>query len=120
MFRRFAVATLPLAMMSACGQSTSPTATSPSPSCAYSLSISDTINGYPHGGTSSVAVTTTPSTRCSWTAVSNASWLHVTEGSSGSGNGSFMFTADANPGPARTGTLTIAGEIVTFNQSERR
>jgi hypothetical protein len=29
------------------------------------------------------------------------------------------FTADPNPGGSRTGTLTIAGEVVTFNQSRR-
>ena len=121
MLRRFAVAAwLPLLLVvaSACGESSSPSSsTAPTPSCAYSLSISDTINGYPTGGSFDVGVTTTPNTGCAWTAVSNASWLHVTSAASGSGNGTFTFTADANTGAARTGTLTVAGRLITFNQS---
>jgi hypothetical protein len=89
----------------------------PTPACTYALSIGPMINGYPTGGTFAAAVTTTPSTGCDWTAVSNADWIHITSGSSGSGNGSFTFVADSNPGPARAGTLTAANEIVVFNQS---
>jgi hypothetical protein len=83
--------------------------------CAYSLSIGSTIAGYPSGGTFPVGVKTTSG--CGWTAASNASWIHVTSGASGSGDGAFTFVADANPGPARSGTLTAAGQIVVFNQS---
>jgi hypothetical protein len=89
----------------------------PTPACTYALSIGSTINGYPTGGTFASAVTTTPSTGCDWTAVSNATWIHITSGTSGSGNGSFTFAVDSNPGPARAGTLTAANEIVVFNQS---
>jgi len=117
MLYRFAVAALLLVVTSACGQSSSPSTTAPTPSCAYSLSIGDTINGYPAGGNFSVGVTTTPATGCAWTAVSNASWLHITNPGSGSGNGTFAFAADANSGPARSGTLTAAGRLITFNQS---
>ena len=121
MVRRFALAALVLVVTSACGQSSSPTSpssTAPTPSCAYSLSIGDTINGYPTGGSFDVGVTTTPATGCAWTAVSNASWLHITSSASGSGNGTFTFTADANAtGAARTGTLTAAGRLITFNQA---
>jgi hypothetical protein len=92
-------------------------AVTPTPACTYALSIGSTINGYPTGGTFAAAVTTTPSTGCAWTAVSNADWIHVPSGSSGSGNGSFTFVVDGNPGPARAGTLTAANEIVVFNQS---
>ena len=51
----------------------------------------------------------------SWTATSNASWLHTT--SSGSGNGLATFTFDANPGATRTGTITIAGFTLTITQA---
>ena len=63
-----------------------------------------------------------------WTATANASWLHVAAGStSGAGNAIGIFTFDANTGPTRTGTLTVAGHTddvgsAQFNQglSERR
>jgi len=83
--------------------------------CAFSLSIGSTIDGYPTGGTFSATVTTQAG--CSWSAVSNAPWIHITVGSAGTGTGTVTFTADANPTPARTGTLTIAGQIITFNQT---
>jgi Putative binding domain, N-terminal len=52
-----------------------------------------------------------------WTAVSNASWLTIVTGASGSGNGSVHFSVAANPGSAlRAGTLTIAG--LTFTVTE--
>ena len=50
-----------------------------------------------------------------WTATANASWLHTT--SSGNGDGLATFTFDANTGPARTGTLTIAGQTLTVTQT---
>ncbi len=53
---------------------------------------------------------------CGWTAVSNAPWLSVTGGASGSGNGRVTFSAAANQGDARTGTLAIAGTLVSVNQ----
>ncbi len=49
-----------------------------------------------------------------WTATANASWLHTT--SSGTGNGIATFTADANTGATRTGTLTVGGLTVTITQ----
>ena len=53
---------------------------------------------------------------CAWTAVSNDSWLFITSGSSGSGNGTVQYNISANTGAARTGTLTIAGLTFTVNQ----
>jgi Putative binding domain, N-terminal len=117
MIQRFAAALFVLALAAACGQSTSPSSPSPTAGCAYDLSIGSTINGYPSGGSFSVAVTTTPATGCNWTAVSNASWIHVPDGSSATGTGAFTFTADADTGAARTGTLTVAGRLITFNQA---
>jgi hypothetical protein len=54
---------------------------------------------------------------CPWTASSNDAWLSVTGPSSGNGNGSVSYSAAANPGGARTGTLTIAGRTFTVNQA---
>jgi DNA-binding beta-propeller fold protein YncE len=50
-----------------------------------------------------------------WTATANAAWLHTT--SRGNGDGLATFTFDANTGPTRTGTLTIAGQTLTVTQS---
>jgi len=71
--------------------------------------------GAPAGGASQpVNVTTSPD--CSWTAVSNAPWIVVSAGASGSGNGTVQLDIQANGGPARSGTATIAGRTVTVNQ----
>ncbi|MBI3288245.1 MAG: hypothetical protein HYZ74_01865, partial [Elusimicrobia bacterium] len=55
---------------------------------------------------------------CAWTAASNAAWLSVTSGGSGSGSGtvSFLVAANAETG-ARQGTLTIAGQTFAVLQS---
>ncbi len=68
------------------------------------------------GGTPNVTVTS-PSGTCTWNAVSNDSWIHVTGGASGAGNGTVNLTVDPNTtGTPRTGTLTVAGQTVTVFQ----
>jgi len=55
---------------------------------------------------------------CAWTALSNASWLTVTSGAPGTGNGTVGFSVDANTATSpRSGTLTIAGNTFTVNQA---
>ena len=71
----------------------------------------------PAGGGSSVVVVTATA-GCGWTATSNASWLTITGGASGFGGGTVSVTATANTtGEARTGTLTVAGQTITFTQA---
>jgi sugar lactone lactonase YvrE len=53
----------------------------------------------------------------SWKASSNATFLHVTSASSGSGNALVQFSFDANSGPTRTATLSIAGLTFTVTQA---
>jgi hypothetical protein len=48
--------------------------------------------------------------------VSNAPWLTVTSGATGTGNGSVGISVAANTGAARTGTVTIAGQAFTVMQ----
>ena len=68
------------------------------------------------GGDGTVNVTAPAG--CGWQAVSNDSWLTVTSGSSGTGNGLVGFHVDVNvTGAPRTGSLTIAGLTFTVNQS---
>jgi hypothetical protein len=83
--------------------------------CAYSLS-SSTDNVESTSGAGSVSVSTAAG--CGWTAVSNDSWIRVTEGASGSGPGEVSYTFDRNPGGQRSGTLTIAGLTYTIVQAE--
>lgn len=83
---------------------------------ACSFTIAPTSASVPaSGGGGTVAVST--SAGCAWAAVSNAPWLSITAGTSGSGNGTLAFTAATNAGNARTGTLTIAGQTFTITQA---
>jgi uncharacterized repeat protein (TIGR01451 family) len=68
------------------------------------------------GGAQNVSVTSA-SSACTWNAVSNASWIHVTGGASGAGSGTVNLNNDPNTtGSARTGTLTVAGQTVSIFQ----
>ena len=53
-----------------------------------------------------------------WAATSGASWLSITGGASGTGTGTVSFTYTPNTVcSARTGSLTVGGQIVTVNQA---
>lgn len=68
------------------------------------------------GGTDTVPVTASQNI-CEWSALSNAAWMTITSGQSGTGNGAVTFTLSANNGSGpRTGMLTIAGQTYTVNQ----
>ena len=67
-------------------------------------------------GTGAVGVLTTAG--CPWTASTAASFLKITSGSSGTGPGGVQFSVTANAtAAARAGTLTIAGQTATVNQT---
>jgi hypothetical protein len=80
-----------------------------------SFSINPTTASVPSsGGSETVAVTAAAG--CSWTAQSNVPWIALSSGAGGSGNGAVAFNVAATTGPARSGTLTIAGQAFTVNQ----
>jgi hypothetical protein len=84
----------------ACGYGVSPTSASPASG----------------GGPAGVNVTTTPG--CVWSATSNASWLIVTSGGTGSSSGIVNYTVAPNTlTSSRSGTLTVAGQTVTVMQA---
>jgi Viral BACON domain len=88
---------------------------SSSPACSFSLSPSSQSFDSA-GGTGTVSVQA--SSNCSWTATSNVTWISVTSGASGTGNGTVVFQVQANiTGQARTGSLTIAGQTFTVDQA---
>ena len=75
--------------------------------CTYSIAPTAQSTGA-SGGTGSVTVTAPFG--CTWTATSNATWITITSGASGSGNGTVGYSAAANrTNDVRTGNLTIAG-----------
>jgi hypothetical protein len=85
------------------------------PPCTYSISPSGQSFA-PGGGVGSVGVTAPAG--CAWTAASNASFINVNSGASGTGNGSAAFTVFANPNASpRTGTMTVAGQTFTVTQA---
>ncbi len=90
------------------------TVTQAGANCTYAISPTGQ-NFALAGGSGTVAVTA--GAGCPWTAVSNASFITVTSGSSGSGNGTVGYTVAASAGADRTGTITIAGITFTVNQS---
>jgi hypothetical protein len=81
--------------------------------CAYSIKPGSYEAGR---GPDDVQVAVTAGEGCTWTAVSNASWVKVTEGQSGSGNGTVRLIVEANSGAPRTATVTIAGHTFTLQQ----
>ena len=84
--------------------------------CAYSISPATQSMSSAGGTGTSIAVSTTAG--CAWTAASNAGWLTIISGSSGTGNGTVAYSVAANTGTAaRTGTLTIGGQAFTLNQA---
>jgi Zn-dependent metalloprotease len=83
--------------------------------CTFSLSPTSASYAAT-GGTGSVSVTATAG--CSWTAASNATFITVTAGASGTGNGTVSYSVANNTGTSsRTGTLTIAGQTFTVTQA---
>ncbi|MFQ5965394.1 MAG: BACON domain-containing protein, partial [Candidatus Scalinduaceae bacterium] len=83
-------------------------------SCTFS--ISPTSHFFSEsGGTGSVSVSALGG--CTWTASSNASWITITSGSSGSGNGTVSYSVSLNPVmSSRKGIMTIAGQTFTVIQ----
>jgi M6 family metalloprotease-like protein len=82
--------------------------------CTYSISpASRSFDA--SGGASGISVSTTAG--CTWTATSNASWISITSGDSGTGSGTVNYFVAANTiTSSRTGTMTVAGQTFTVNQ----
>jgi hypothetical protein len=71
------------------------------------------------GGGGLVAVTTSDPS-CRWDATSNnPDWLTIVGPASGTGGGAVAFLVSPNPGPPRSGFLTIAARTFTVTQASR-
>jgi hypothetical protein len=82
-----------------------------------SFTISPTRQSFSADGGMGSVIVTASSSNCSWNATSNTSWISITSGSSGTGNGTVAYSVSANTSTnQRTGTMTIAGETFTVTQ----
>ena len=104
--------------VAACSKTpSSPTSPPPAttPACTFTISTT-TFNMSGGGGNASFAVNT--ATGCAWTVTNNSSsFVSVSTANSQTGSGTVTFSVPENPGDARVGTLTVAGQTVTINQA---
>jgi Zn-dependent metalloprotease len=84
-------------------------------SCSFSINPTS-ASFAAAGGSASVSVTTQAG--CNWTAASNNSFITITSGASGSGNGTVNYSVAANTAStSRNGSLTIAGLTHSVSQA---
>ena len=81
--------------------------------CSYS--VTPAVFSVPSTSTP-LSVSVVTGTQCSWTATSSASWITVTSAETQTGMGSVSFVVAASTGAPRTGTVTVAGQLITVNQ----
>jgi hypothetical protein len=83
--------------------------------CGFSLT--STHASYPvSGGSGQISVPA--SSTCSWTAASDATWLTVTSGSSGTGTGTVGYSVAANTGSdLRSATITVGGQTFVVTEA---
>jgi hypothetical protein len=91
----------------------SPQPPPPPPACTYTIAPASQ-NVAAAGGPGTVNVMANAG--CNWTASSNAPWITITAGATGSANGVVSFSVAANTGAARSATLTVAGQTFTVTQ----
>ena len=90
--------------------------------CAYTVSPrSFDLDKNSHTGGNAVSIGVQTTSGCAWTAsvTSGGTWLTIRAGIPGLGNGTVLVDVEANDGPARTGTLTVAGQSVMINQEKK-
>ena len=83
--------------------------------CAFSVSPTS-VNVRAIGEPATFTVTVTQGSNCSWTSVSNSSFITVTSGGTGTGNGTVVIAVAANNDVFRSGSMTIAGRTIAVTQ----
>lgn len=83
------------------------------PSCSFRVDP-DSEKFDAHGGDQHVHVRTTDA--CAWTATSPTSWIQITSGAAGRGDGEVRYRVAPNDGAAREGTLNVADRTVGVEQ----
>ena len=94
------------------------------PNVSFFLTGTDCVSGVTASNqsfpkeVSSGSITVSAPGGCSWTASSTApSWLFITSGASGSGNGTVNFGLNFNNGPQRSGTIVIGQKVIVVTQA---
>jgi hypothetical protein len=85
--------------------------------CTVAIAPSSASYG---SGAANGTIDVTAGAGCTWTASSQAGWITVTGGASGSGNGTVTYRVDRYTGKPgiRNGTITIAGRTFAISQSK--
>jgi glucose/arabinose dehydrogenase len=88
----------------------------PAVTCTYAISPS---RGTFSAAASSGTITVTAEPGCTWSAVSNDSWITITDGASGTGNGTVRYSVAAYTGKPRNrnGSMNVAGQTFSVKQS---
>jgi hypothetical protein len=76
------------------------------------VGLAPSIEAFPVGGGSSGFEVVQPD-GCAWTATTTDSFIEITSGASGGGNGSVTFNVAANAGAARTGSIDVSNGVST-------
>jgi hypothetical protein len=82
--------------------------------CVYDLSATNVQ--LPKTATTGNTVVVTSGSGCNWTATKNGTWITITQGN-GSGTGTIIYNIDENTGPARSGSITVAGKTLHIYQA---
>jgi hypothetical protein len=69
-------------------------------------------------GPDDITINVTADSGCAWTASTNATWVAVDAGRTGSGNGTVRLLVQPNTGRERTAIVLIAGHTFTLQQEE--
>jgi hypothetical protein len=86
------------------------------PACG--ITLNPTSQSFTSAGGSGSFTVTASSPNCAWTANSDSSWITVTSGTGGTGNGNVSYSVAANPtSNPRTGTINVGGQIFTVTQA---
>ena len=82
--------------------------------CAYTITPTTATYDYT-GGSGSISVSTT--SMCAWTVSTPASWITISNGSSGTGNGTVNYSVSSNNGVQRIQSFTTATKSFTVTQN---
>ena len=86
------------------------------PACGFTLN--PTSQSFTSAGGSGSFTVTASNPNCSWIADSDSSWITVTSGADGTGNGTVSYSVAANQTTSpRTGNINVGGQIFTVTQA---
>src|ERR1035438_7829932 len=86
--------------------------------CTYSLSPTSFQAPAIGGSFGPITMTVVSGQNCTRSVTSNASWIAIGYGATGTGNGTFGYSVDPNTSAtSRTGTITAAAQTFTVTQA---